>query len=200
MEPNLWNSTTAVWAVYGQWMASALLQHVWPDMEPARIWNGVSFSLALTFWAVVKLRKLFVYLFCSVLIGLTLCFLRQSQSSGWMGGFGSQSAQAAAPQGPVMSSLGNYNMAGYQTQWAGCRTKGIFLSFFFFPIWSTAVVHKRQGPYSQSLFNGELLFNSRFVFTVVFYSAQYFDPDLFNTLYTSNNAYLQLCEMKVLLG
>ncbi|TNM99739.1 hypothetical protein fugu_012772 [Takifugu bimaculatus] len=42
--------------------------------------------------------------------------MEQSQSSGWMGGFGSQSAQAAAPQGPVMSNLGNYNMAGYQTQ------------------------------------------------------------------------------------
>lgn len=76
------------------------------------------------------------------LTALTLCFLRQSQSSGWMGGFGSQSAQASAPQGPVMSNLGNYNMAGYQTQWAGCETRGIFL---FLKIWSTALVQKGRG-------------------------------------------------------
>lgn len=40
----------------------------------------------------------------------------QSQSPAWMGGFGSPSAQAAAPPGPVMSNLANFSMAGYQTQ------------------------------------------------------------------------------------
>uniref|UniRef100_A0A665TKZ2 TIA1 cytotoxic granule-associated RNA binding protein-like 1 n=1 Tax=Echeneis naucrates TaxID=173247 RepID=A0A665TKZ2_ECHNA len=39
-----------------------------------------------------------------------------SQSPAWMGSFGSPSAQAAAPPGPVMSNLANFSMAGYQTQ------------------------------------------------------------------------------------
>uniref|UniRef100_A0AAX7U2K1 RRM domain-containing protein n=1 Tax=Astatotilapia calliptera TaxID=8154 RepID=A0AAX7U2K1_ASTCA len=42
--------------------------------------------------------------------------VEQSQSTAWMGGFGSPSAQAAAPPGTVMSSLANFGMAGYQTQ------------------------------------------------------------------------------------
>ncbi|TKS85288.1 Nucleolysin TIAR TIA-1-related protein [Collichthys lucidus] len=42
--------------------------------------------------------------------------VEQSQSPAWMGGFGSPSAQAAAPPGPVMSNLSNFSMAGYQTQ------------------------------------------------------------------------------------
>lgn len=42
VEPSLWKPTAAIWAVCGQWMAGSLLQHVWPDMEPARIRNGVS--------------------------------------------------------------------------------------------------------------------------------------------------------------
>uniref|UniRef100_I3JVP6 Nucleolysin TIAR n=1 Tax=Oreochromis niloticus TaxID=8128 RepID=I3JVP6_ORENI len=44
-----------------------------------------------------------------------VCNLK-SQSTAWMGGFGSPSAQAAAPPGTVMSSLANFGMAGYQTQ------------------------------------------------------------------------------------
>ncbi|KAF3842356.1 hypothetical protein F7725_024307 [Dissostichus mawsoni] len=40
----------------------------------------------------------------------------QSQSPAWVEGFGSQSAQAAAPPGQVMSNLANFSMAGYQTQ------------------------------------------------------------------------------------
>lgn len=68
-----------------------------------------------------------------------------------MGGFASQSAQAAAPQGPVMSNLGNYNMAGYQTQWAKCETKGIFIFFLNLVYYFST---KRQGPYSQSFCNG----------------------------------------------
>lgn len=138
MEPGLWKSTAAVWAVYGQWMAGSLL-HVWPDMEPAGLRNGVSlilfFFFFCTFWDSVKLPNSFGLSFLSFtwfMSSLTLCFLRQSQSSGWMGGFGSQSAQAAAPQGPVVSNLGNYNMAGYQTQWARCNTKGVFLVCFLF--------------------------------------------------------------------
>ncbi|XP_033835415.1 nucleolysin TIAR isoform X1 [Periophthalmus magnuspinnatus] len=39
----------------------------------------------------------------------------QSQSS-WMGSFGSQPAQPAPTSSPVMSNMGNYGMAGYQTQ------------------------------------------------------------------------------------
>uniref|UniRef100_A0A8P4KKS9 Nucleolysin TIAR n=1 Tax=Dicentrarchus labrax TaxID=13489 RepID=A0A8P4KKS9_DICLA len=42
--------------------------------------------------------------------------VEQSQSPAWVGGFGSPSAQAAAPPGPVMSNLANFSMAGYQTQ------------------------------------------------------------------------------------
>uniref|UniRef100_A0A7N6FA49 RRM domain-containing protein n=1 Tax=Anabas testudineus TaxID=64144 RepID=A0A7N6FA49_ANATE len=42
--------------------------------------------------------------------------VEQSQSPAWVGSFGSPSAQAAATPGPVMSNLGNYSMAGYQTQ------------------------------------------------------------------------------------
>uniref|UniRef100_A0A672GTP7 Nucleolysin TIAR n=1 Tax=Salarias fasciatus TaxID=181472 RepID=A0A672GTP7_SALFA len=42
--------------------------------------------------------------------------VEQSQSPAWVGNFGSPSAQAAAPPGPVMSNLGNFSMAGYQTQ------------------------------------------------------------------------------------
>uniref|UniRef100_A0A665TCN7 Nucleolysin TIAR n=1 Tax=Echeneis naucrates TaxID=173247 RepID=A0A665TCN7_ECHNA len=42
--------------------------------------------------------------------------VEQSQSPAWMGSFGSPSAQAAAPPGPVMSNLANFSMAGYQTQ------------------------------------------------------------------------------------
>uniref|UniRef100_A0A8D0AQU2 Nucleolysin TIAR n=1 Tax=Sander lucioperca TaxID=283035 RepID=A0A8D0AQU2_SANLU len=42
--------------------------------------------------------------------------VEQSQSPAWVEGFGSQSAQAAAPPGPVMSNLANFSMAGYQTQ------------------------------------------------------------------------------------
>ncbi|XP_053730992.1 nucleolysin TIAR [Synchiropus splendidus] len=42
--------------------------------------------------------------------------VEQTQSPAWVGGFGSQSAQAAPPAGSVMSNLANYSMAGYQTQ------------------------------------------------------------------------------------
>ncbi|CAG6017815.1 nucleolysin TIAR [Menidia menidia] len=42
--------------------------------------------------------------------------VEQSQSTPWMGGFGSPSAQAGAPPGTVMSNIGNFGMAGYQTQ------------------------------------------------------------------------------------
>uniref|UniRef100_A0A3B4A2H6 RRM domain-containing protein n=1 Tax=Periophthalmus magnuspinnatus TaxID=409849 RepID=A0A3B4A2H6_9GOBI len=42
-------------------------------------------------------------------------FVSQSQSS-WMGSFGSQPAQPAPTSSPVMSNMGNYGMAGYQTQ------------------------------------------------------------------------------------
>ncbi|KAL7383892.1 hypothetical protein ABVT39_020128 [Epinephelus coioides] len=45
--------------------------------------------------------------------------VEQSQSPAWVGGFGSQSAQAAAAAaqpGQVMSNLANFSMAGYQTQ------------------------------------------------------------------------------------
>lgn len=112
VESNLWKSSAAaVWAVYDQWMAGSLLQHVRTDLEPARIRNGVSLFCAHFFRASKGLQPV-----CSRSTALDVCFLRQSQSSGWMGGFGSQSTQAAAPQGPVMSNLGNYNMAGYQTQ------------------------------------------------------------------------------------
>ena len=47
VEPSVWKPTAAaatVWAVRDQWVASSLLQHVQPDMEPAGIWSGVSFS------------------------------------------------------------------------------------------------------------------------------------------------------------
>lgn len=169
MESNLWKSSAAaaaaaVWTVYDQWMASSLLQHVRADLEPARIRNGVSL-----FCAHFSSCKRPSSSLCSHLTALDVCVLRQSQSSGWMGGFGSQSAQAAAPQGPVMSNLGNYNMAGYQTQWAKCETKGIFLLFLFFfkKILVNCFGTKRQRPYSQSLCNGWLLFNNRFIFTVV---------------------------------
>lgn len=49
-------------------------------------------------------------------------FHRQSQSPGWVGGFGSQSAQASASANSVVSNLTNFNMTGYQTQWAGPNT------------------------------------------------------------------------------
>lgn len=44
VEPTLRESTAAVWAVCDQRVASALLQHVWSDVEPARIWSRVSFT------------------------------------------------------------------------------------------------------------------------------------------------------------
>ncbi|KAG7229938.1 hypothetical protein INR49_009658 [Caranx melampygus] len=44
--------------------------------------------------------------------------VEQSQSPAWMGSFGSPSAQAAAPPGPVMSNLANFSMAGYQTHFS----------------------------------------------------------------------------------
>uniref|UniRef100_A0A3P8VQM0 TIA1 cytotoxic granule-associated RNA binding protein-like 1 n=1 Tax=Cynoglossus semilaevis TaxID=244447 RepID=A0A3P8VQM0_CYNSE len=43
-------------------------------------------------------------------------FIRQSQSSAWMGSFGNPSAHAATPPGSVMSNPANFSMAGYQTQ------------------------------------------------------------------------------------
>lgn len=57
-EPSLWKPAAAVWAVCGQWVAGSLLQHVRADVEPARLWSGVSsFSVCvLSFvWPVINL-------------------------------------------------------------------------------------------------------------------------------------------------
>uniref|UniRef100_A0A8C8DNL6 TIA1 cytotoxic granule-associated RNA binding protein-like 1 n=1 Tax=Oryzias sinensis TaxID=183150 RepID=A0A8C8DNL6_9TELE len=40
----------------------------------------------------------------------------QSQSSAWMGSFGSSSAQGGAPPGAGLPNMGNFSMAGYQSQ------------------------------------------------------------------------------------
>nr|XP_049592478.1 nucleolysin TIAR isoform X2 [Syngnathus scovelli] len=42
--------------------------------------------------------------------------VEQSQSPGWVGGFGSQSAQASGSASSVVSNMTNFNMTGYQTQ------------------------------------------------------------------------------------
>lgn len=113
--------------------------------------------------------------FTQFLTTLTLCFLRQSQSSGWMGGFGSQSAQAAAPQGPVMSNLGNYNMAGYQTQWAGCKTKGIVL---FFLIWSAVLLQKGRGHVHKAFLTGGCFSTTGLSLQLYFTQQPSFTPNL----------------------
>lgn len=54
VEPSVWKPT-AVWAVYGKWVASTSLRSLWAAMEPTRIWSRVScfgFSIVETdeFW------------------------------------------------------------------------------------------------------------------------------------------------------
>lgn len=51
-------------------------------------------------------------------VTLVVC-CRQSQSPAWVGGFGSP---APSQPGPVMPNQGNFNMAGYQTQWSGSHS------------------------------------------------------------------------------
>lgn len=128
------SSMGSIWPMDGRFPLTCMARH---GTSRATEWSEPYFILFFfcTFWDSVKLPNSFGLSFLSFtwfMSSLTLCFLRQSQSSGWMGGFGSQSAQAAAPQGPVVSNLGNYNMAGYQTQWARCNTKGVFLVCFLF--------------------------------------------------------------------
>lgn len=64
----------------------------------------------------------------------------------------------------------------------GVKQRGFFsFSFSFYLVnWFGT---KRQGLYSQSLFSWSLLFNNRFIFTLVFYAATFFHPEFFNTLY-----------------
>lgn len=54
VEPSVWKPT-AVWAVYGKWVASTSLRSLWAAMEPTRIRSRVScvsFSIVETdeFW------------------------------------------------------------------------------------------------------------------------------------------------------
>lgn len=105
-----------------------------------------------------------------ILTGCLWPLCRQSQSPAWVEGFGSQSAQAAAPPGQVMSNLANFSMAGYQTQWAGPNISAVprgCCQPFLKPhgtlsIWTPAVGEEGQGPYSQSLCRHELLPNNQF--------------------------------------
>lgn len=54
-------AAAAVWAVCDQWVANALLQHVWPDMEPAKFWSRVSLTFDILYNYTVSLKHHLLY-------------------------------------------------------------------------------------------------------------------------------------------
>lgn len=161
MESNLWKSSAAaVWAVYDQWMAGSLLQHVRADLEPARIRNGVSLFCA-HFSSCKRPSASLAHV-----RPLLMCVSSGSLShrAGWAG-LGRSPPRPQLPRAQSCPTWATTIWRVIKHSEPSVKPRGFFFSFFLILV--NCFGTKRQRPYSQSLCNGWLLFKNRFIFTVV---------------------------------
>lgn len=139
-------------------MAGSLLQHVRTDMEPARIWNGVSLG----------------GVFCTQFLTFSFahfdgscCVFPQAVSVIGLGGRVRLTVRSGcSPTGPSHVQPGQLQHGRLSNAVSQVWKPREFLLFFSNLV--NCFGTKRQGPYSQSFWNGWLLFNNRIIFAVVF--------------------------------